>query len=89
MLLVEASATELVIGIVTSLIGVISVSSAVAGFFVRQHRRWERWLLGLGGLMVVGPYGYGKLAGLAIVCWVATTQLVQTGTFRKDGSLVD
>ena len=83
MLLVEASGTELVVGIVTSLIGVISVSSGAAGFFVRPHRRPERWLLALGGLMVVGPYVYAKLARLAIVCLVATTQLVQTRRFER------
>src|SRR5690625_2366643 len=49
LLMVDATFFKMSIAIITAVLGMVGVSSAMLGFFIRHSKAWERWLLFVGG----------------------------------------
>ncbi|MGG0669556.1 TRAP transporter permease [Sporosarcina koreensis] len=64
---VDATPVKLILGIITALIGMIGVSSAVIGFFVRNARIWERLVLFAAGLLLIIPELTTSAIGLLLI----------------------
>ncbi|QTD41118.1 TRAP transporter permease [Sporosarcina sp. Te-1] len=64
---VDITPFKLIAGLLTALIGMIGVSSAVIGFFIRNSRLWERIVLFGAGLMLILPELYTSLAGIILI----------------------
>src|SRR5699024_12037178 len=67
LVLVDVTPVKLVTAVLTSLIGMIAVSSSMVGFFVRNSKAWERILLFVGGLLMIDPGFQSNMIGLAIM----------------------
>src|SRR5699024_1398818 len=80
LVLVDVTPVKLVTAVLTSLIGMIAVSSSMVGFFVRNSKAWERILLFVGGLLMIDPGFQSNMIGLAIMAglWLYQKQ-------RQDG----
>lgn len=74
LVLVDATAVKLIFAIATALIGMIGVSSAVIGYFIRSARFWERVVLFGGGLLLIIPELQTSLLGLALVLIIGFIQ---------------
>ncbi|MEK3935570.1 TRAP transporter permease [Sporosarcina sp. FSL W7-1349] len=70
LVLVDVTALKLLLAITTALVGMIGVSSAVIGFFIRTSRVWERIVLFGAGLLLIIPEIQSSLIGLAIIILV-------------------
>ncbi|GIN22402.1 MAG TPA: C4-dicarboxylate ABC transporter [Bacillus bacterium] len=81
LVLVDVTPLALVFAIVTSLIGMAGISSAVVGFYARNSFMWERLALFAGGLMMIFPETISDFVGAAILLgiWIIQKQ-------RKDDS---
>ncbi|RWR10055.1 TRAP transporter permease [Siminovitchia fortis] len=67
LVLVDVTPLALIFAIVTSLIGMAGVSSAVVGFYARNSFMWERIALFAGGLMMIFPETISDFVGAAIL----------------------
>ena len=65
--LVDVTAGKLVLAILTALFGMIGVSSAVIGYFVRDSKMWERFILFGAGLMLIIPDLLTSGIGLVLI----------------------
>lgn len=76
LVLVDVTAIHLIAGIVTALLGMVGLSSAVIGYFIRQSRAWERLVLALGGLMMIIPEFYTSVIGFVFITiiWLVQRQ---------------
>ncbi|MFS0674171.1 TRAP transporter permease [Ornithinibacillus sp. 179-J 7C1 HS] len=76
LVLVDVTAVKLIIGILTALIGMAGVSSAVIGYFICHSRVWERVILLVGGLMMIIPEVITSIIGFAllVVVWFIQRQ---------------
>ncbi|GIN90475.1 C4-dicarboxylate ABC transporter [Siminovitchia terrae] len=81
LVLVDVTPLALIFAIVTSLIGMAGISSAVVGFYARNSFIWERLALFAGGLMMIFPETISDFVGAAILLgiWFIQKQ-------RKDDS---
>lgn len=81
LVLVDVTPVALIFAIVTSLIGMAGVSSAVVGYYARNSLLWERLVLFAGGLLMIFPETITDLVGAAILLaiWFIQKQ-------RKDDS---
>ncbi|MFS0575610.1 TRAP transporter permease [Sporosarcina sp. 179-K 3D1 HS] len=70
LVLVDVTAVKLILAIATALVGMIGVSSAVIGYFIRPSRLWERVVLFGAGLLLIIPELQTSLLGLAVVVLV-------------------
>ena len=66
LVLVDAKAFPLIISIVTAVLGMIGVSSAMIGYFRTNSYYWERILLFIGGIMLIMPENITNIVGLVI-----------------------
>lgn len=82
MLLVIGDPTVLQVAqiIVTSLIGIFSISAGMEGFMKRPAPIWQRILLLVGGLMLISPNGLTDIIGIVII---AAIVVLQYGFGRK------
>ncbi len=64
---VDATPLKLLFSVVTALLGMIGVSSAVIGYFVRNSRIWERFIMFGAGLMLIIPELLSSGIGLALI----------------------
>src|SRR5699024_99051 len=67
LVLVDVTPVKLVTAVLTSLIGMIAVSSSMVGFFVRNAKAWERILLFVGGLLMIDPGFQSNMIGLGLI----------------------
>ncbi|WOV88302.1 TRAP transporter permease [Sporosarcina oncorhynchi] len=69
---VDVTPVKLVLGILTAVIGMMGISSAVIGYFIRNSRLWERVILFAGGLMLVIPELTTSSIGILLIAiiWV-------------------
>src|SRR5699024_562467 len=81
LVMVDVTTIPLIISIITALLGMVGVSSAMIGFYIRHSKIWERLLLLVGGLLLILPEMITNLIGIAIlgVIWFIQKQ-------RKDDS---
>ncbi|MBO0588020.1 TRAP transporter permease [Sporosarcina sp. E16_8] len=67
LVLVDVVVWKLIIGVLAAVIGMIGISSAVIGFFIRNSRIWERIVLGGAGLMLIIPEFLSSGIGLVLI----------------------
>lgn len=76
LVLVDFSPLKLILALVTAVLGMVAVSSAMMGFFVKNSKIWERCVLLIGGLMLIVPQIVSGIVGIAliIVIWFIQKQ---------------
>ncbi|MEK4711709.1 TRAP transporter permease [Sporosarcina sp. FSL K6-5500] len=67
LVLVDVVVWKLIIGVLAAVLGMIGVSSAVIGFFIRNSRIWERIVLFGAGLMLIIPEFLSSGIGLVLI----------------------
>ena len=65
---VDVTPLKLIFSVATALLGMIGVSSAVIGFFVRNSRVWERFVMFGAGMMLIIPEIMSSVIGLRSNC---------------------
>ena len=77
MLFVDTTAGEVILIVITSLIGMFGVSSGLEGYMFRKASWWERLLSVAGGLLLIYPGLVTDVIGLVLVALVAVIQLLE------------
>ncbi|MDO6451528.1 TRAP transporter permease [Oceanobacillus profundus] len=70
LLLQDITPIRLIISLLTAIIGMTAVSSAVIGFFIRSSYSWERLILFIAGVMLIVPDLVISLIGLLLLLGV-------------------
>ncbi len=76
MLLVNTTAWEVVLIVITSLIGIFSVSASLEGYFLHHMKWYERIASLAGGLLLIYPGLRTDLIGLGLIALVVAFQLM-------------
>ena len=84
MLFIDTSAGEVILIVITSLIGIFGVSAGLEGYILRNAAWWERILSVAGGLLLIYPGIVTDLIGLALVGLVVVIQILEK---RHDNKL--
>src|SRR5690625_2484726 len=81
LVMVDVTGLHLVVSIITAVLGMLGISSAMIGFFIRHSHVWERLLMFFGGLLLIMPEMITNIVGIAIlgIVWFIQKQ-------RKDDS---
>lgn len=74
MLLIDAELIPTIILVITSIIGMIGISSGMMGFFIRKTYLWERIALLIGGIGLISPEQMTDFIGIAIILVVLFIQ---------------
>src|SRR5699024_5416171 len=69
LVLVDVTPFKFILAFVTALLGMSAISSSMIGYFARQSRLWERFILFGAGILLIIPNMFSSLAGV-IVCGV-------------------
>ncbi len=67
LLMVDATFFKMSIAIASALLGMIGVSSAMLGFYIRHSKAWERLLLFIGGILLIMPEMITNFIGIALL----------------------
>lgn len=67
LVLVDVTPLKLLTAVITAIIGMIGVSSAVIGYFTRDSRMWERVVLFAGGIMLIVPELLSSAIGIVLI----------------------
>ena len=76
MLFIDTNAGEVILIIITSLIGMYGVAAGLEGYMFRNASWWERLLCIAGGLLLIYPGLVTDIAGLVLVILVMAIQLL-------------
>jgi len=76
MLLINTTVPEVVLIIITSLVGIFAVSASLEGYFLRRMPWYQRLMSLVGGLLLIYPGIVTDLIGLGLVALVAVLQIV-------------
>ena len=76
MLLIDATAIDVVIISITSLIGIFAVSASLEGYFLHHMKWYERLACVAGGLLLINPGIVTDVIGLALVAVVLGVQFL-------------
>ena len=76
LLFIDTTAVEVVVIIITSLIGIISVSASLEGYFLCHMSRYERIICLVGGLLLIYPGWITDTIGISLVAVVLILQLL-------------
>ena len=77
MLFIETTAGEVILIVITSLIGIFGVSSGLEGYVLRNASWWERILSVAGGLLLIYPGLTTDIIGLVLVGLVVVIQFLE------------
>ena len=77
MLFVDTTAGEVILIVITSLIGMFGVASGLEGFMFRKAAWWERLLSIAGGLLLIYPGVVTDVIGLILVGLVIVIQIIE------------
>ena len=67
LVLVDVTPLKLIIAVTTAILGMIAVSSAMIGYFIRNSRLWERGVLLIGGLLLIVPELLTSIIGTLLI----------------------
>jgi len=67
LLLIDVHITQVIGIVITSLIGIIAVGSAVAGYLVTYETWYERIIFFISGVMLINPGIYTDIIGISII----------------------
>ena len=76
MLFIDTNAGEVILIVITSLIGMYGVAAGLEGYMFRNASWWERLLCIAGGLLLIYPGLVTDIAGLVLVILVMAIQLL-------------
>ena len=76
MLLVDTTVPEVILIVITSLIGIFAVSSALEGYLLHRMKWFERVLAVAGGLLLIYPGLTTDLIGLGLAAVVLVIELL-------------
>lgn len=74
LLLINTTPLQIVQIVITSLIGMVSLSAAMEGYFYTYTNRFERLLFFAGGLMLIFPEGITDLVGFCLIVVAVSIQ---------------
>jgi len=77
MLFVDTTAVDVILIIITSIIGLFCVSMALEGFFMTKLPAWLRIVSVIGGLALIIPGLVTDIIGLGVLALVIVVQLIQ------------
>ena len=77
MLFVDTTAGEVILIVITSLIGMFGVASGLEGYMFRAAAWWERLMAVAGGLLLIYPGLVTDMIGLALVGLVVVIQFLE------------
>ena len=83
MLFIEATALEVAIIVVTSIIGIFCLSAALEGFMFRKMKFYEIIPLIIGSIMLIYPDTLVSGIGLAVVAVIIVIQLLERRHDKK------
>lgn len=86
LVMVDVTVLPLITSVITAVVGMVGVSSAVIGYFVRNSRIWERLVLLTAGILLIVPEVYTSTIGFVLF---AIVWLVQRNRPVDDGSEED
>ncbi len=76
MLLVDTTVWEVVLIVITSLVGISAVAAAAEGWLFHRAPWWQRIISAVGGLMLIYPGVLTDGIGLALVAMVVVLQII-------------
>lgn len=77
------AAVSIISVVLTSIIGVVALSAAVEGYFMKEYRLISRLILGAGALMLIVPEGITDVIGIVLVLVMMGTQFVTSRQNKK------
>ena len=84
MLFIDTTAGEVILIVITSLIGIFGVSAGLEGYIFRHASWWERLLSTAGGILLIYPGLATDLLGLGLVGLVVVIQFLEK---RRDSKI--
>ena len=84
MLFIDTTAGEVILIVITSLIGMFGVASGLEGYMLRNASWWQRLLSIAGGLLLIYPGLVTDVIGLVLVALVAMIQIPKN---RRDNKI--
>ena len=85
MLLIDTTASSVVVIYATALIGIVAVAAALEGYLLTDMKIWERIMFIAGGIMLISPGGMTDAIGLGMIAVVMILQVISQ---RKEKALV-
>lgn len=82
MLLIDISLLPGIQMVITSMIGIIGVSSGIMGYLVYKAAWWERVALIVGGVMLVDPGAITDIVGLSLIALGVVSQVIRKRAAR-------
>lgn len=67
LLFIDTNPLQVIVIVITSLIGIFGVSSGIRGYSIRENEPLQRFLLILGGLMLIYPGVFTDIAGILLI----------------------
>ena len=83
MLFVDTTAGEVILIVITSLIGMCGVAAGLEGYMLRKTSWWERLLSVAGGLLLIYPGLVTDVIGLTLVGLVVVIQILENRRDKK------
>ncbi|MBR6772257.1 MAG: TRAP transporter fused permease subunit [Clostridia bacterium] len=83
MLLVDTNVGEVILIVITSLVGIFAVSAALEGFLLRRMPWYQRIAAVIGGLLLIYPGLVTDIIGLALAGTVVALQIIARQRSKK------
>ena len=83
MLFVDTTAGEVILIVITSLIGMFGVAAGLEGYMLRRTSWWERLICVAGGLLLIYPGIVTDVIGLTLVGLVVVIQILENRRDKK------
>ena len=83
MLFIDATIPEVVLIILTSVVGIFALSAALEGYMFRNLKIYEIIPLIVGGLLMIYPGVITDIIGVAIVAAIIVIQIIETRISKK------
>lgn len=84
LILIEPEFITVTWGVATATIGMVGISSSLAGYFMRNTYMWERIVLFAAGLSLIHPSYITDIIGLVIIVAIAFIQLKRPNDIPKN-----
>ena len=82
MLLIDTTFGEVVLNVVTALLGTTLISLALTGFAVGRIYAWERLICAVGGLLMIIPGWQTDVIGLVVGAGLLLLQKIRYGSMN-------
>ena len=74
---------QVILIVVTSLLGIFGVSSALEGYLLTNMNPIQRVLSAAGGLLLIDPNSFTDVIGIALIAVIVIWQILQKRQERK------